>query len=124
GQDLVVAINATGEKVTVTGHFYGTFNGIEQLAFADGTTWDRTTMASNAWIRGTSGNDIINGTGDPDTIDGQGGNDAINGGAGGDTYIFHVGSGNDTITENSDSGATDTVRLVGLNPVDVTLGRS
>ena len=33
GQDLVVAINTTGEKVTVTGHYYGTFNGIEQIVF-------------------------------------------------------------------------------------------
>ena len=123
-QNLIVAINATGETITVVGHFYGTFEGIEQIAFADGTTWDRPTILSNAWIRGTSGNDTLNGTSDPDTVDGGAGNDALNGGAGGDIYIFGVGSGIDTIGENSDSGATDTVRLVGLNPSDVTLGRT
>jgi Ca2+-binding RTX toxin-like protein len=123
-QDLAVTINSTGEKITVVGHFYGTGDGIEQIAFENGTVWNRATIQSEAWIRGTSGNDTLNGTFDPDTLDGGAGNDALNGGAGGDTYIFGVGSGIDTIGENSDSGATDTVRLVGLNPSDVTLGRS
>jgi Ca2+-binding RTX toxin-like protein len=124
GQDLTITINSTAEKITVVGHFWGTRDGIEQIVFADGTTWDRTTILANAWIQGTSGNDTINGTSDPDTIDGGAGNDTLNGGAGSDTYIFRVGSGTDTIGENSDSGATDTVRLVGLNPADMTVGRT
>ncbi|MGB9366340.1 MAG: calcium-binding protein [Xanthobacteraceae bacterium] len=123
-QDLIVRINATGEKLAVVGHFYGTFNGIEQLQFADGTIWDRATMASNAWIRGTSGNDTLNGTFDPDVLDGLGGNDVLDGGASGDTYIYAAGYGNDSIAEGSDGGATDTVRLVGLNPSDVLLNRN
>ncbi|MGB9367336.1 MAG: calcium-binding protein, partial [Xanthobacteraceae bacterium] len=94
GQDLLVTINATGEVVRVTGHFYGTHDGIEQIAFADGTTWDRATMASGAWIRGTSGNDTLNGTFDPDVLDGLGGNDVLDGGASGDTYIYAAGYGN------------------------------
>ena len=124
GADLVVAINATGEKVTVSGHFYGTFNGIEQIVFDDATTWDRAAIAERAWIRGTGSAETINGTNDADTIDGGGGNDALNGGGSGDTYIFGTGSGNDTISEGASTDAIDTIRLTGLNPTDVTLTRS
>ena len=124
GQDLIVAINSSGETITVIGHYWGTRDGIEQIVFADGTTWDRTAIQTNAWIRGTSSSETLNGTGDPDTLDGLGGNDTLNGGAGGDTYIYRAGSGNDTIAEASDSGATDTIRLVGLNAADVTLARN
>ena len=85
--------------------------------------WNRATIQSEAWIRGTVGNDTLNGTFDADTLDGGAGNDTLNGGAESDTYIFGAGSGTDTIGEDSDSGATDTVRLVGLNPADVTVGR-
>src|SRR5205823_1882400 len=77
-----------------------------------------------AWIRGTSGNDTISGTNDADTLDGGAGNDTLNGQAGSDTYIFGAGSGNDTISGEWDSSATDTIKLTGLNPADVTLTRS
>ncbi len=124
GQDLSIAINATGEKITVSGHFYGTSNGIEQIVFADNTTWDRATILTHAWIRGTGGNDTLNGTNDADTLDGGAGNDTLNGTAGSDTYIFKAGSGNDTISGEYDSSATDMIKLVGLNPADVTFARS
>src|SRR6185436_2069764 len=110
-QDLIIKLNATGETLRVVGHFYGTFNGIEQIVFDNGTIWDRATMFNDAWIRGTSGNDTLTGTFDPDVLDGLGGNDTLDGGASGDTYIYAAGYGNDVITEGSDSAVTDTVRL-------------
>jgi len=123
-QDLIIEINASGETLTVVGHFYGTFEGIEQIAFADGTTWGRTHHPVQRLDPRTSGNDTLNGTSDPDTIDGLAGNDTLNGAAGSDTYVFRVGSGNDTISGEFDSGATDTIKLVGLDPADVTLSRN
>ena len=43
GNDLMISINATGHTIEVDEHFYSTTRnyGIEELAFADGTIWDR-----------------------------------------------------------------------------------
>jgi Ca2+-binding RTX toxin-like protein len=122
GGTLLVTINSTGEVLTVPDQFND--YGIDQIKFADGTTWDRTQISNAAWIRGTSGNDTINGTGNDETFDGGPGNDTISGSTGSDTYIFGVGSGNDTIYEYPWQSGTDTVRLVGLNAADVSFGRS
>ncbi len=89
-----------------------------------GRSRDRATIQDQAIITGTAGVDTLNGTGVAETLDGLGGADALNGGAGGDTYLFRAGSGNDVISENTDGGATDKVKLVGLNASDVTFRRS
>src|SRR5437016_2359041 len=120
GQDLSVAINSTSETITVVKHFTSPWDGIEQIAFADGTTWDRAAILDHAWIRGTSGSDTLYGTGDADTLDGGAGNDTLNGSDGNDTYIFGVGYGHDTITGEFDGATTDVLKLVGLNASDVT----
>ncbi len=75
-------------------------------------------------IDGGGGNDTVNGGNGADTIDGGAGNDTLNSQSGGDTYLYGAGSGNDTIAENTDSGVTDTVKLVGLNIADVSFGRT
>lgn len=62
GNDLRVKINSTGETLNVSGQFSGT-SGIEQLAFADGTIWDRSQIQAAAWFRGTAGNDMFYGSG-------------------------------------------------------------
>jgi Ca2+-binding RTX toxin-like protein len=123
GNDLVIAINSTGETLTAVNQFNGTY-GIEQVQFADGTVWDRSQIANAAWYRGTSGDDSISGTSGDEIFDGGAGNDAIAGSSGSDTYIFGVGSGNDTITEYSWDSGTDKAKLIGLNVADVTLTRS
>ena len=41
GNHLLITIDATGEVLKVQDHFYSTGYGIEQVVFADGTTWDR-----------------------------------------------------------------------------------
>ncbi len=40
GDDLVLSINGTDDALTVSGWFSGDENKIEQVQFADGTTWD------------------------------------------------------------------------------------
>ncbi len=124
GDHLFITVNSTGEQLKVQEHFDGTNWGIEQIIFGDTTTWDRTTIQANAILTGTSSAETITGTGAADIINGLGGNDNLNGGGGGDTYIFGAGSGNDTIGENSDGTAIDKVRLVGLDPSDVTFSRT
>ena len=116
---LQIQINSTGEILTVQNQFNGT-NGIEQVLFADGSTWDRSQIQTAAWYRGTASGENIYGSGSADTIDGKGGNDYLEGGGGGDTYIYATGYGNDSIAEGATDGSTDIIKLVGLNPSDVT----
>jgi hypothetical protein len=84
GNDLPAKVVLSGETLKIANQYIGT-HGIEQLAFADGTIWDRATIASNAWIAGTTGNDRISGT--SDVFFGDLGDDRFNSGAGSDTYI-------------------------------------
>ena len=117
--DLFIKINSTGETLDAYYQYHDAGNGIDQVQFADGTLWNSAQIKSAAWYRGTSGADTITGTGDDETFDGGAGNDTLNGSTGSDTYIFGVGSGNDTINESWWYNGTDTARLVGLNPADV-----
>ncbi len=96
----------------------------------------------NDLLRGESGNDTVfggdgndelyddsgadhlaGGNGD-DIIDGYSDNDHLEGGAGNDTYNYGWGYGQDTIVESDASiGNSDTIRLYGLNPTDITVTR-
>lgn len=53
----------------------------------------------NDVLVGTSGNDTIDGGNGLDTITGGAGNDILTGGGQADTFVFHAGDGNDTITD-------------------------
>jgi Ca2+-binding RTX toxin-like protein len=123
GDDLFITIKATGETLKVQDHFYATTYGIEQIVFADGTTWDRAAIQQAAWIVGDGADNTLSGSSTNDTLDGGGGNDTLEGGAGSDAYRFGVGSGNDLVIENSGSTDIDRIDLLGLNPNDVILSR-
>ena len=121
---LVVKINGSGEAITVENHFGSSLSGLEQIRFADGTTWDRSQIAGNAWIGGTAAAETINGTSGDDTIVGGGGNDTLRGAAGSDTYVYARGDGSDIINESSGTSSDfDVLWLADLNAADVTLGR-
>ncbi|MCK1331317.1 hypothetical protein IVB57_23620 [Bradyrhizobium sp. CW9] len=126
GSDLSIAIPGSGDVITVQEQFTSTSDywGLEQVQFSDGTAWDRSAIATAAWIRGTSAADTLNGFATADTLDGGAGGDTLIGGDGGDTYIYHVGSGNDVIQESGADSGTDVVKLVGLNASDVSFGQS
>ena len=113
GQDYIINFENSDQRITLS--FAATDNAnywIEQLRFADGTIWDRTTfegrviaanddgnvitgtaVADN--LRGLGGNDVINGLDGNDTLKGDLGNDTLYGGAGAD--IIFGGSGDDQI---------------------------
>jgi hypothetical protein len=120
---LQIQINSAREILTVLDQFNGT-NGIEQVLFADGSTWDRSQIRTAAWYRGIASGENIYGSGSADTIDGKGGNDYLEGRGRGDTYIYAAGSGNDSIGEGATDGSTDVVKLVWLNSSGVTFGRN
>ena len=129
---LTIRSVATGETLTVTGAFrgLGTTGQIEQLTFADGTTWDLAAIKAKAQenppaflglnlngnrasntLYGYRGNDQLHGRGDDyfywtgysdnDYLDGGAGDDFLGGDDGDDTYIFGKGYGHDLIRENS-----------------------
>jgi Ca2+-binding RTX toxin-like protein len=124
GDNLFIAIMATGEILKVQDQFYATGYGVEQISFANGTTWDRSAIQQAAWIRGDTGDNTLVGSSGNDTLDGGAGNDTLRGGAGSDTYRFGAGYGNDLIVETTGSADTDRIELVGLNPNDVVFSRS
>ncbi|UJP04537.1 MAG: hypothetical protein LZF61_06555, partial [Nitrosomonas sp.] len=108
GSDLVLSIVGTTDKVTVSAFFYtddpaNTYNEIQQVKFADGTTWDIATIKTLAitgndtaqTLRGYTGADTINALGGDDTVYGQGGGDILDGGIGAD-YVYG-GDGNDEV---------------------------
>ena len=58
---------------------------------------------SNETIYGNGGNDVINGGYGNDFIIGGKGNDTLNGGGDDDTYVYNLGDGLDTISDNAGS---------------------
>lgn len=121
--DLFIKITATDEILKVENQFNGT-NGIEEIVFADGTTWGRTQIVDVAWFRGTSGNDWTSGTSSADVFYGGQGNDYAKGNAGADTYIYASGHGNDEIDDQSNSTTDiDTLSFTNLNEGDITVSR-
>src|SRR5262249_22736748 len=103
GTDLLVKVNDTGETITVSQHFRdigpSQNMAIEQIQFADGTTWGVDEIRANAWYRGTPNADVIQGSAFDETIVGGAGADRMTGGGGNDTFVFQAGFGNDTITD-------------------------
>jgi Ca2+-binding RTX toxin-like protein len=108
GSDLMLSINGTTDQVTI-GHFFdgdnpaNAYNPIQQVTFADGTTWDLATLSQQV-LNGTKESDVIFGTDAGDVISGRGGADALFGGVGddrlsggdGDDYLYGS-SGDDTL---------------------------
>lgn len=131
GNDLVVLIEATGERIssidffridTITGGIGGW--GIEEIKFQNGVTWNKATIAANAWIRGGDHSDTLSGGTTNDTLVGGAGNDTLAGDSGSDTYIWKTGDGNDTISEQNFGGAqTDRLILQDLRSGDIELIR-
>ncbi|MCF7544292.1 calcium-binding protein [Pseudomonas petrae] len=143
--DLVIQIKDTGETLRVLNHFNSSTiwgYAVDQIQFGNGTVWGKAQIDANLFspayvdpvsLSGTSaddvliggaGNDTLYGSAGNDVLDGGAGNDRIDGGDGDDTYLFGIGSGQDTVySYESRAGKRDTVKLTGLNADDVTLSR-
>ena len=104
-----------GDSVTITGYFSGNASGgrIENIVFADGTSWNFAAVAAQVpflgteaadningpsgaknWIEGLGGNDQISGADMNDTLNGGDGDDVLYGNAGNDTLIGGLGADN------------------------------
>ncbi|SIR98374.1 Hemolysin-type calcium-binding repeat-containing protein, partial [Sphaerotilus natans] len=127
GNNLVLAIKGTSDSITIQDFKYldtpaNNRNPIQQVSFTGSTTvWNTTQMVTEA-LRGTAGADSLVGTDLNDIFSGSAGNDTMVGGAGDDTYYFGRGEGKDLISENYDSRATRTEKLIfkaGVLPTDI-----
>lgn len=126
GLDLMVAVNGTGHVIEVDEQFYSTtaFYGIEEVEFADGTTWNRDQIHENAWIRGTAGVDNLTGFATDDIFYGGAGDDTIFSTKGSDTFIYASGDGNDKIDEeNGSTSYIDVLKFTDLNAADISLSK-
>lgn len=114
--NLYVGITGTTDKLTISGWFSNSANQIEQIQFADGTTWNASTIKGMTKGTATSGNDVLfgeealadslSGLDGDDKLYGLGGNDILSGGGGADE--LNGGAGSDTL-----SGGTGNDRLNG-----------
>ncbi len=131
GDDLIVALAGTQDKITIQGQFSQlagySWHDIERFEFADGTFLTKDEMRQKL-LSGTPGDDHIVGFGSHDVIDGGPGNDTLEGGEGSDTYRFGFGDGRDLIIETLLDGRStedDTLAMkAGVNPSDVTVSRT
>lgn len=130
GNDLVITINDTLESIRSLRFFtepYGQTwdsvgDGIEYVAFANGTVWNRNEIAAASPMRGDDLANTIMGSDRADTIIGGKGRDLLIGGWSADTYVWKKGDGSDRIREyNYDSGVVDTLHLTDVTMNDVSL---
>ncbi|WP_122257040.1 calcium-binding protein [Pseudomonas syringae] len=104
--DLILSLKNSADRITISGYFQNdgvTPYALEQIRFADGTTWTLDQIKTAAVIT-TDGNDNVWGYATDDTLNGglgddslygQAGNDIIVGGAGADSLSGE--SGDDTL---------------------------
>ena len=95
---LQLTIKSTGEIINITGFFKGSSYELQQVIFADGSTWNTTELKTRAnkngiedtltgtdnndTLQGGAGNNTLNGGKDKDTLKGWWGDDTLNGGKG------------------------------------------
>ena len=116
GNDLVVTIQGSTGSLTVkdwalsSGNQIGTF---------------QTTDATFKPVVGTNGNDTLTGTAGVDYLYGLAGDDVLNGGAGNDTYLYGIGSGNDTINNYAGPSGhgSDTLQFQNLVQASIEFAR-
>ncbi|OWW20174.1 calcium-binding protein [Noviherbaspirillum denitrificans] len=101
GNDLVLRIDATGDTLRMSAWFHDSRFRVEEVRFANGTTWDANALADTASAPvGTAGSDTLYGSSKDNSFNGMGGDDVLYGGDGNDTLLG--GDGNDNL--NGDEG--------------------
>ncbi|MBZ9709298.1 putative Ig domain-containing protein [Mesorhizobium sp. ESP7-2] len=107
GSNLVLTLLSTGETVTIKDQFAGEWpsdlignawpvSGIDQIVFADGTTWNDADLTREAATVDAGATTVI-GSNDTDYIWGGKGDDRLEGGGDFDIYRFDLGDGHDVI---------------------------
>ncbi|TQL06631.1 Ca2+-binding RTX toxin-like protein [Pseudomonas sp. SLBN-26] len=128
GNNLVLSLSGTTDRVTVRDYFYldGTSPyKVEEVRFVDGTTWNIDTVKQMALVS-TSGNDTLTGYTTNDLITAGNGNDLVYGAAGNDSLSGELGDDRLYGGEGSDllDGGEGNDTLGGDNGNDLLLGGS
>ena len=138
GEDLIVAIAGTEDRITIQRALNADWNRIEQLRFADGSTLSYAQMLDRS-LTPTTGNDtfagdefantlsggvgndtILDARDGNDTLTGGTGDDWLRGGGGNDTYVFNRGDGRDIISDWN--YGNDTIQFgTGITAADLLL---
>lgn len=146
GEDLYISIHGTLDVLKIDRYFLAdgnSPNAVEEIVFSDGSFWSISQVKSMVLVPtheadhlyGYSGNDVLDGLGGDDVVEGGGGNDTLSGGLGddvlkggngADTYIYHLGDGNDSIDEGGTFDySTDRLLLgEGIGVSNIVIGRS
>ena len=129
GSAVVLTDGKVGDQVTLDNMASASFYGVQDVTFADGTTWDRSEIlqlasappASSSEVVGTTGSDRLLGSTTGLTFDGKGGVDYAHGLGGGDTFVFDPGYGQLEVDEyDSLPSPTNTLAFgAGVSPSDV-----
>ncbi len=127
GDDLIISVNGSTDRITIKGQFESLNKGIEEIQFADGKIFE-TGDIMDAAGRGTSASETIEGSKLADQIEGLQGNDILKGGDTGDLYYFSRGHGQDQIFEEQTTpfGKGADILLIenGYTQDDVILSRA
>jgi Ca2+-binding RTX toxin-like protein len=129
-----VEIISTGERIEIRGQNEAVFNtreGIEEIRFANGVTWNRSQIDASTICRGTDGRDEITPSSASNVIVGGLGDDLIEQGyngfaSGSDAYVWRKGHGNDIIVDRTTpvwETSFDTLRLDDCLQSDVVFQR-
>ena len=102
--DIVFSIKGTSDSVTVANWMSGDYYRIEQVEFANGSSWDKSTLITKVAAlpyMGTDGDDSLSGDDGANIFVGGKGNDTLEGSGGSETYLFNLGDGKDIIDRKS-----------------------
>lgn len=135
-RDLIVSIAGGGQVILKDQLAPDGANSIEQIVFADGTSWTLrdlfaripappSTAGADVAIGSYRGDVIATGNGN-DSLTGMLGNDSLDGGNGSDTYHYALGDGDDRIIDSRyrDSGSSNKLVLgAGITTTNVILAR-
>jgi len=112
GNDVVLGITGTADRVALKNWFYAPQYRVERIEFADGASWDEAYLAKAPRYGNAGQNDTIQ----------------VTGASGDDYFLFGRGFGKDTIYENLygyTPGGNDAVVLEpDLGPGDVSLAKT
>ncbi|WP_081062565.1 calcium-binding protein [Burkholderia cepacia] len=109
---LTLTDGIAGDQINLDVAYTMSQFGVQQVQFADGTTWSAEELRQKIYsASATPGDDTITRGAGPDLIDGLGGNDYVTGGGGGDTFIFNAGYGHLQIHELESGAATNVLKL-------------
>ncbi len=118
--NLTLADGTPGDLVKIDGALNFSENGVEQVQFADGTTWSKADLILLA-TTGTADADTLYGSNGDDMFDGRGapagGWDYEQGNAGADTFVFNLGYGQLEVRQNNYGSGGNVLELgSGITP--------